>query len=124
MKNIEQYTKSLQLIDKFIAETSATDLEALLQKYEKIQGPTFDEYLISLEESYELFCWHPVIDEHIVINDCELIGVYKVGADNSYYIPPPTTKILKQQPKKDSALNTESFFLLYLQNDRSKKSII
>lgn len=42
--------KSLELLDKFIAETPPAELADLIATYEKldIKGPTFDEYLNSL----------------------------------------------------------------------------
>lgn len=123
MKNTEQYTKSLQLIDQFIAEISPVELESLLKKYDEmnIQGPSFDEYLVSLDESFESFCWNQEATNHTIIDECEVIGVYKVTDCDNYYIPPPEN--LKYTPKKDSALISESFFLLYLHHDRREKSI-
>lgn len=43
----DQHKKSLELLDKFIAETPPAELTRLIAQYENldIKGPTFDEYL-------------------------------------------------------------------------------
>ena len=122
MKTKDKYSKSLELLDKFIANTPARELQLLLKKHSNIQGPTFNEYLILFEESYTLINLADKAEEEpgLSLKECWDIGLIKASNYDNYYIPPQGDN--KKTMKKDSGLNTESFFLLYLQHDRSQKS--
>lgn len=47
--------KSLELLDKYLAETPSEEIQAKIEEYDKmeIEGPTLEEYLNSFNQAFE-----------------------------------------------------------------------
>jgi hypothetical protein len=52
----QEQINSLEILSKFINDTSKEDLNALIKQYSNIGGPTYEEYLNDLQES--CFVYH------------------------------------------------------------------
>ncbi|MDB5153046.1 MAG: hypothetical protein JWR54_1797 [Mucilaginibacter sp.] len=113
MERMDVYKKSLSLLDEFLAETSSADLSNLIDKYKKldIQGPTFSEYLVDLQNSFESVDWYSEINKLTMVDlsDCH---VYQLKDGDNYYVPPPPDDKKYTQNNKDSSIFEESFFLV------------
>lgn len=107
MKSDPKYTRSLELLDQFISETSSEELAILISKYQSvdIKGPTFDEYLGILQNEFESIIWNSIG------GDLNKVNFSNVETYHTYYSPPISQSVNKIN-KKDSVNATESFFLL------------
>lgn len=113
MENQNMYTKSLELLDQFLSETSPDELSKLIEKHRNsgIEGPTYAEYLDYFQNEFASINWFSTAESSMATAiDVLGCGGYLIKEDNSYYVPPPVCNKNKVT-KKDSA-NVESFFLV------------
>ena len=105
MKKQEAHKRSLEFLDKFIS-TKSDVLEKIIQKHTNtISGPTYAEYLYSLNENFETI-------EYLECQPIEGIDWNElVESDSWQYAPPPILENKNKSQKKDSAKTQSLFFL-------------
>ena len=107
--------KSLEILSKFVADTPKDELQALIQEFEElsIEGPTFDQYLNSIDE--EIALTHPCFE-----------NIYDVftGWDDDLLlsISPPNQIMITN--KKDPEKFSGSFFCIHLSHGRRTECTI
>lgn len=107
MKKQEAHKKTLEFLDKFIS-TKSDVLEGIINKHTNtIAGPTYAEYLLSLNETndtVEYFVCQPIDG----IDWSELTIAEPIQIQN----PPPLSNIRNKKLKKDSVKTQSlSFFV-------------
>ncbi len=111
---------ALEMLKKLIA-ANPEKVSGIINKHinSNIEGPTFEEYLSSINETSVI---SDVEEEEYIKTDLvfEEDGSFVITTtiQNPICDPPPLHN--KRKLKKDSVDSTESFFLLLLQNVRSK----
>jgi hypothetical protein len=106
------YKNSLALLDEFLSETSPSEVAKLINKHKNsgIEGPLYNEYLYSLQESFSSINWFSESEkvQSIDISDCGVL--YQLKDNDVPYIPPPNNS--KNIYNKKDSIDIESFFLV------------
>jgi hypothetical protein len=107
MKKQEAHKNTLEFLDKFISNRGDV-LKRIIQKHSNtIAGPTYGEYLISLDETYEVI-------EYLECQPSDGIDWSELTTFEpfEYSSPPPIIENKNKISKKDSAkLQSLSFFV-------------
>jgi hypothetical protein len=105
---------SRDLFNKFLLETSEEEFNKIIAELQVDNdiSPKWSEYLNEFDHMFNSFWGEDAINPKMQKAHLEKIGL-------GYKIPPSSNK---NYTKKDLSYQDGSFFLLYLQHDRRKKS--
>ena len=112
MNKTEIYKKSLSLLRQLVAETSKEELEKMVKSVKdlKIKGPTFEEYLNTVQTVFENLDWNNN-SKVIITKPVAYAEKYRFNVPENYYAPPPRSKY-NPVNKKHSSNIAECFFLV------------